>query len=99
MDDGSRHRTDGGWPYGAGPVFFRPATPPAVRRRRRRFCLAGAVIALALVWPFYPLVATYEPQIFGLPFFFAWVVAALIAMFVNLLLLFRHEADGAAEDG
>ncbi|NJL28174.1 MAG: hypothetical protein HC897_09920 [Thermoanaerobaculia bacterium] len=74
-----------------GLVFFRPGTPNAFRRRRWIatvfFLIAGSLV----IWPVYPFFAGASPQILGLPLSLAWIVIALLTVFVTLLWLFRHE--------
>lgn len=77
--------------YGVAPVLFAPGTAPAVRRRRLVFLAVWGLVSLALIWPVYPQLAALTPRFLGLPLFFAWVIAALAAMFVALLWLFLRD--------
>ena len=78
-------------PFGRGLVLFRPGTPASVRRGRWAFLIAYVLIGLSIIWPVYPRFAGPEPRILGLPLFFAWVLGALLAIFVSLLALYRAE--------
>lgn len=78
-------------PWGAGPVIFREGTSAKAKRRRLVFCAVTLLVGSALIWPVYPRFATVEPMVAGLPFGMAWVIAVLIAMFVNTLLLYRSD--------
>ncbi len=77
--------------FGRGLILFRPGTPAKVRRGRWAFLVAYVVIGLSIIWPVYPRFAGPEPRILGLPLFFAWVLAALLAIFVSLLMLYRAD--------
>ena len=77
----------------AGLTLFRPGTDPAKVRRRRVFLGVYLLVAVLLVWPIYPLFSGVDPQIFGLPLSFAWVVMVLGLMFGALLWLYRAEGD------
>ncbi len=79
-------------PFGRGLILFRPGTPRRLRRGRLVFIAVYLVIGAAIVWPVYPLFAGPDPRILGLPLFFAWIVGALLAMFVSLLVLFKAES-------
>lgn len=90
--DRSSSAPDGhGWPYGHGLMLFRPGTPVRVRRGRWAFLIVYVLIGLSIIWPVYPRFAGPEPQVLGLPLFFAWVLGALLAVFVSLLVLYRAE--------
>ena len=74
-----------------GIVLFRHDASPAHRRRRTIFLVLFVLIASLVLWPVFPLVARVFPLVLGLPFSFAWVVMALVAMFFVLLWLFLTE--------
>jgi|GEM_PF-1685721 len=80
-------------PWGRGLLLFRPGIPATVRRRRLIFCALALVIGGALIWPVYPRFATLEPMVLGLPFGIAWVIGALLVMFVGLAWLYRGDRD------
>lgn len=84
-------------PLPRGLVLFPPGTPRGHRRRRLAFLALWVAVAACLVWPIYPLFAGIRPLVLGLPLSFAWVVLALLVMFLALLWLYRSDgrADGA----
>ncbi len=72
-------------------MIFRAGTSAVAKRQRVIFCAVTVLVASALIWPIHPRFATIEPMVLGLPFGLAWVIAVLMAMFVNTLVLFRSD--------
>jgi hypothetical protein len=87
-----------------------PSSPPPRARAIYTAVVAFYVLLFfAVMWPIYPLFATIEPRILGMPHSLFYVVGALVLSFVVLLGLFHWEearglnapidgdGDGAAE--
>ena len=76
---------------GRGLVLFPPGTAPRVKRRRLLFAALYSLVVAAVVWPVYPLFSGTFPLILGLPLSLAWIVGALAAGFLALLVLYFTE--------
>ena len=74
-----------------GLVFFPPDTSPGRKRRRLLFVVILMMVAMALVWPMYPLFSGIFPLIFGLPLSLAWIAVWLTVVFVALVWLYQAE--------
>lgn len=63
------------------------------RAPRRHKVLLGVVLLalLASIWPGYLPGARIEPYVLGLPFSLVWLVGAILAVFIALLLTFRAD--------
>ena len=76
-----------------GLVLFPPGTPPEKKRHRLLFAAVYLLVIASVLWPIYPLFSGIRPMILGLPLSLAWVVFALLAGFVTLLLLYATEDE------
>lgn len=92
--DDSRDDLPGEIPKGL--VLFPPKTSPAKKTKRLTFVAFYLLVAAALVWPVYPVMAGKIPSLLGLPPSFAWAVIVLAAGFAALLTLYLTEEDGAS---
>lgn len=72
----------------SGLVFFRPGTPPAVRRRRWALVAVLVTAAISLTWPVYSFFSAATPLILGLPLSLAWGVLWALVIFGSLAWLF-----------
>jgi len=82
--------------------FFPETTPVTTRRRRWFFLAAWCTISALLIWPIYPLFKSATPLILGLPLSLAWILLAMVLMFLALLVLFlgdEREQKAAEEQG
>lgn len=71
------------------------SNPPPGRPRGNGVHLAViafyTLLFFALIWPVYPMFATIEPRVLGVPFSMAYVVGALLLSFFVLLAFFLWE--------
>lgn len=73
-----------------------PDSSRTSRPARSRSVVLGVIgfyvlLFVALIWPVYPLFATIEPRVLGMPFSMAYVVAALLLSFITLFGFYRWE--------
>lgn len=68
-------------------------TPRPARSRSVVLGVIGFYVLLfvAVIWPIYPLFATIEPRVLGMPFSLTYVVVALLLSFFVLLGFYRWE--------
>ena len=78
-------------PLPRGLVLFRPDASLEYRRRRLLFAAVVALATASVIWPIYPLFSAAFPLIFGLPLSLAWVVMAILVVFLALVWLFWRE--------
>ena len=73
-------------------LVFSKSTP---KRRKRALILVVVLflLQLCLLWPVYPIFASPEPLILGLPQSFVWVIFILLCSFIALLPFFLKDTS------
>ena len=72
--------------------FFSPADAPKYKRTRTLFLIIYAAAVSAILFP-WPKVWGIEPRVLGLAFLMFWMVRAVVAIFLGLVLLYRSEPE------
>lgn len=80
-------------PLPRGLVFFAPNTSKSRRLRRQIFVGMYLAIGSLVIWPVYQHFAEPFPLILGLPKSMAWIIFALVLMFLLLLGLFLTDGE------
>jgi hypothetical protein len=73
-----------------------PDSSRTSRPARSRSVVLGVIgfyvlLFVAVIWPVYPLFATIEPRVLGMPFSLTYVVVALLLSFFVLFGFYRWE--------
>ena len=72
--------------------FFSPSDAPKYRRTRILFLIIYAAAVSAILFP-WPKVWGIYPMVLGLPFLMFWIILAVVAIFLGLVLLYRSEPE------
>lgn len=66
------------------------------RLNRLLFVCVMILALLSVMWPGYPLFASAEPFILGLPLAFAWIAAWVVISFLAMLGLYLSDHHGGS---